>query len=327
MTRIQRNLSEANRPTIAEAGALIRRGRLVAFPTETVYGLGADATNDAAVAAIFAVKDRPRFNPLIVHIPDLVAAASLVVLDARAEMLAERFWPGALSLVLPRREGCPVSLLAGAGLDTLAVRAPDHTLAQALLDAAERPIAAPSANRSGAISPTQATHVVQSLGRAVDLIIDGGACPLGLESTVVDLTQSPPVILRPGGVTRERLEQVIGPVGARHGSAIVPASPGMLDHHYAPDLPLRIDAADVRPGEALLSFGRHDITGATAESNLSQTGDLAEAAANLFAMLRALDRPEWAGIAAMPIPNHGLGAAINDRLQRAAAGSTTISIP
>lgn len=305
--------------TIAEAAALIREGRLVGFPTETVYGLGADATSDTAVAAVFNAKQRPEFNPLIIHIANEDAARRLVEFNDPAARLAEVFWPGALSLILMRRPDCPVSLLAGAGLDTLALRVPDHEIALALLIAAERPIAAPSANLSGHISPTRVGHVAESLGTTVDLILDGGPCRLGVESTVLDLTGDVPTILRPGGVTREELEDAIGPVRVLSEMNSTPSSPGMQTSHYAPGLSLRIGARDVRDGEALLSFGRHDLTGCAAECNLSPTGDLAEAAANLFTMIRALDRPEYSGIAAMTVPDEGLGRAINDRLKRAAA--------
>lgn len=314
MTRIQPATSE----TIDQAATLLKDGRLVAFPTETVYGLGADATNDSAVAKIFAAKDRPRFNPLIVHVPDTTAAKKLVAFDARAETLATRFWPGALSLVLPRRSDCPVSLLAGAGLETLAVRAPDHPVGQAVLAAAGGPIAAPSANRSGAVSPTTAQHVAESLGNRVDLIIDGGPCRVGIESTVLDLSSPRPRLLRPGGVAVEELEPLVGEIDLpRPGEA--PTAPGMLESHYAPALPIRCDATDVRPGEALLSFGTHDLTGFATERNLSPRGDLIEAAANLFAHLRDLDDPAYSGIAAMAVPDRGIGRAINDRLRRAAA--------
>jgi len=309
--------------TIAEAARLIRAGRLVAFPTETVYGLGADATNGAAVAAIFVAKDRPSFNPLIIHVATAAEAEALVAFDERARRLAARFWPGALTLVLPRRAGCTVSLLAGAGLDTLAVRAPDHDVALALLRAAGCPVAAPSANRSGAVSPTAAAHVAESLGDAVDLILDGGACTVGVESTVLDLTGAQPVVLRPGGVTDEAIAEIVGPLGRAPISGSGPdgggpRSPGMLARHYATTVPLRLDADAVRPGEALLAFGR-PLAGAAVMRNLSPSGDLGEAAANLFAMLRDLDRPgAVAGIAVMKVPEHGLGRAINDRLRRAA---------
>ncbi len=306
-------------PIIAEAAALITRGRLVSFPTETVYGLGADATKDAAVAAVFDAKQRPEFNPLIIHIGDAAAAPDLVEFSDIAARLADRFWPGALSLILPRRADCPVSLLAGAGLDTLALRVPDHDIARALLTASGCPIAAPSANRSGEVSPTRAGHVADSLGGKVDLILDGGPCRLGVESTVLDLTRKIPAILRPGGVAREELEHAIGPVEDSLQTSSQLSSPGMLASHYAPRLPFRTGATEIHEGEALLSFGRHAMTGFTEERNLSLHGDLTEAAANLFAMMRALDRSEFTGIAAMAVPEEGLGRAINDRLKRAAA--------
>jgi L-threonylcarbamoyladenylate synthase len=304
---------------ITDASGLIRQGHLVAFPTETVYGLGADATNDKAVAAVFDAKQRPEFNPLIIHVADAAAASVLVQFNETALQISEKFWPGALSMILPRGTDCPVSLLAGAGLDTLAIRVPDHEIALALLTAAGRPIAAPSANRSGEISPTRAEHVAESLGKAVQLVLDGGPCRLGVESTVLDLTGDIPTILRPGGVTREELEAVIGPVQASLGKTLKPSSPGMLASHYAPRLPLRTNATKINDGEALLSFGRHALKDFAVEHNLSPGGDLAEAAANLFAMMRALDRPAYTGIAAMAVPDRGLGRAINDRLERAAA--------
>jgi len=308
----------ATAETIERAGELLRAGKLVAFPTETVYGLGADATNGAAVAAVFAAKGRPRFNPLIIHVADIEAAAALVRFADRARRLATRFWPGALTLVLPRTKDCPVSLLAGAGLDTLAVRVPNHAVARALLAATARPVAAPSANRSGEVSPTTATHVADSLGAAVDLIVDGGPCPLGIESTILDLTTNVPAILRPGGLTAEEIATVVGDIETIGGSDTRPRAPGRLESHYATRLPLRTDAADLRPGEALLAFGPDPIPGAATALNLSPAGDLAEAAANLFAMMRALDRPPHTGIAVMPIPDTGLGRAIRDRLARAA---------
>ena len=291
-------------------------GGLVAFPTETVYGLGGDATSDAAVAAIFAAKGRPRFNPLIAHVAGLDAAASLVEFDGRARALAERFWPGPLTLVLPRRPDSPLSLLVSAGLDSVAVRMPDHPLAQALLAAYGRPLAAPSANRSGAVSPTTAAHVAQSLGPDAALILDGGPCRVGVESTVLDLSGPVPLLLRPGGLAVETLEAVLGERPGRPellpGTA--PRAPGMLASHYAPGLPVRLDAEAAAPGEALLGFGPGPAT-----LNLSPSGDPTEAAANLFAMLRALDRAEFTAIAVRPIPESGLGLAINDRLRRAAA--------
>lgn len=312
MTRIK----AASDAVLAEAGALLRAGGLVAFPTETVYGLGADATNDAAVAAIFEAKGRPHFNPLIVHVPDLAAAVALVKLDDRARALASTFWPGPLTLVLPRREDSGLSLLVSAGLDSVAVRVPAHPVAQGLLRAVARPVAAPSANRSGSISPTQAEHVAHSLGERASLIVDGGPCTVGVESTVVDLTGPVPAILRPGGITREQVAGVLGcDVHEGSGDAAAPKSPGQLLSHYAPDRPVRLGAEDKQPGEALLGFGGT----ADADLDLSPAADLKEAAANLFAFLRRLDCPPFTGIAVAPVPDTGLGHAINDRLNRAAA--------
>ncbi len=312
------NIRPADDAALDEAARILRAGGLVAFPTETVYGLGADATVDRAVAAIFEAKGRPRFNPLIVHLPEAAAAGGLVVLDDRARALARGFWPGPLTMVLPRAAGCPISLLASAGLDSLALRVPGHPLAEALLRRTGRPLAAPSANRAGALSPTSARHVAASLGDRVPLILDGGPCPLGLESTVVDLTGRRPVLLRPGAVTREALEASLGPVEGP-GSAEAIKSPGQLSSHYAPGLPLRLAASEAGPREALLAFGPDVPRGAALTLNLSPSGDLTEAAANLFAQLHALDRPGLEAIAVMPIPETGLGAAINDRLKRAAA--------
>jgi len=306
----------ATADAIAQAGRLLAEGHLVAFPTETVYGLGADAGCDRAVAAIFAAKGRPRFNPLIVHVAEAAEAGALVVVDDRARLLMARFWPGPLTLVLPRRADAPVSLLASAGLDSLAVRLPDHPVARALIRAAGRPLAAPSANRSGRVSPTEAPHVAECLGGRVAMILDGGPCRVGVESTVLDLTGPRPLLLRPGGIAVENLQAALGeePLPPAAGGDL--KSPGMLDSHYAPGLPVRLGIRAARPGEALLAFGPE--SGAAA-LNLSPSGDLEEAAANLFAMLRALDRPEFSAIAVAPIPRHGLGLAINDRLRRAAS--------
>ena len=295
----------------------MRAGRLVAFPTETVYGLGGDATNERAVAEIFAAKGRPRFNPLIVHVPGLAEAEALAIFDDRARDVVARLWPGPLTLVLQRRGDCGLSLLASAGLDTVAIRAPAHEVAQALLRETGRPLAAPSANRSGRVSPTEAAHVFEELGERVSLILDGGRTQVGLESTVLDLSGETPALLRPGGVTLEQLTELLGPIAAPAAGSL--RSPGMLASHYAPSLPLRLDAAGARPGEALLAFGAEAPTGFAEVLWLSRTGDLAEAAANLFAMLRRLDRPPFTGIAVMPIPEHDLGRAINNRLRRAAA--------
>jgi L-threonylcarbamoyladenylate synthase len=311
------DIAAADAPAIARAGALLRAGRLVAFPTETVYGLGGDATSDHAVAAIFSAKARPRFNPLIVHARDLVEAETLAVFTAAARGAAARFWPGPLTLVLPGHPSAGLSLLASAGLDTVAIRVPAHPVAQALLREADRPIAAPSANRSGRVSPTSAAHVAEDLGDDAPLILDDGPTPVGLESTVLDLSGEIPALLRPGAVTLEALTQLLGPIDLP-GSAR-PKSPGMLPSHYAPRLPVRLAATEPRPGEALLAFGPDAPPGFAQVSWLSRAGDLAEAAANLFAMLRGLDRPPFTGIAVMPIPEHGLGRALNDRLRRAAA--------
>ena len=309
-------IRRATPDVVTRAGALLRRGQPVAFPTETVYGLGADATSDTAVARIFEIKKRPSFNPLIVHVTDFEAAAALADLNEAARMLAREFWPGPLSLVVRRRDRCPVSLLVSAGLDTIAVRVPEHPAALAILAAAGRPVAAPSANASGEVSPTRASHVADSLGEAVPLIVDDGPCSVGIESTVVDCRNGVPAILRPGGITTEAVAAVSGEVNVGAGGA--PASPGMLASHYAPSRPLRLNVRSVRRGEALLSFGKHDLGSDAREENLSPGGDLREAAANLFAMLRTLDRPEHTAIAAMPIPETGLGIAVNDRLRRAA---------
>jgi L-threonylcarbamoyladenylate synthase len=319
MAAVPDPIRPAGPAAIAHAAALLRAGQLVAFPTETVYGLGGDATNDLAVARIFAAKGRPRFNPLIVHVPGRVEAETCAVFDARARSIARHFWPGPLSLVLRRREGSGLSLLASAGLDTVAIRVPSHPVAQALLRAVSRPLAAPSANRSGRISPTDAAHVAEELGDRVALIVDGGCCPVGVESTVLDLTGETPVLLRPGGVACEALAALCGLIAAPAGAGSGPKSPGLLASHYAPSLPLRLDAIAARPDEALLAFGHDPPPGFTEVLWLSRSGDLAEAAANLFAMLRRLDRPAFAGIAVMTIPEHGLGLAINDRLRRAAA--------
>jgi L-threonylcarbamoyladenylate synthase len=308
-----------------EAAALLRAGALLAFATETVYGLGADATDGRAVAAIFAAKGRPRFNPLICHYPDAEAAFTDVLPDVRARAVAARFWPGPLTLVLPRRPECRVDLLAGAGLDSLGVRVPAHPLARTLLAAVGRPVAAPSANPSGAVSPTTAAHVLDGLGGRIAAVLDGGACPVGVESTVLDLCGEWPALLRPGGVPAAAIEAVIGPL-VRAGTPTgrtAPRGPGMLASHYAPALPLRLGAITARADEALLAFGRRPAAGSGLAWNLSEAGDLAEAASRLFAGLRWLDaegaRRGLRGIAAMPVPDEGLGAAINDRLARAAA--------
>ena len=311
------NILPLNHDSLVIAGMQIRAGRLVAFPTETVYGLGADATNGEAVAAIFEAKGRPRFNPLIVHVADLDAAREIGRFDEAAEKLAAVFWPGPLTVVVTRQPKTSISELVGAGLDTIALRVPAHDGAQALLEAAQRPLAAPSANRSGRVSPTTAAHVAKELGDAVALILDDGPCRIGLESAVVDLSGEAPALLRPGGVTAEALEQALGRPLATPRTGDPVKSPGMLESHYAPGLALRMNANGAKPGEALLGFGPTP----DAILNLSESSDLREAAANLFAHLRELDRPDFTGIAVTPIPDEGLGRAINDRLRRAAAAS------
>lgn len=312
---------------VARAAALLRAGALVAFGTETVYGLGADATDARAVAEVFVAKGRPRFNPLICHYPDADAAFAQVAATATARRLAAALWPGPLTLVLPRRADCPVALLAGAGLDTLAVRVPAHATALALLRAVGRPVAAPSANRSGQVSPTTAQHVMDGLAGRIAAVLDSGPCVVGVELTVLDLSGARPVLLRPGGATVEAIEALVGKVGrgsppAAGGAAGAPRSPGLLASHYAPEAPLRLDAVAVRGDEAVLAFGPPP-QGAAAVFQLSASRDLTEAAANLFVGLRQLDaeavRLGLAGIAVMPVPARGLGLAINDRLGRAAA--------
>jgi len=305
------------RPTdaasIAEAGAMLRAGRLVAFPTETVYGLGADAGSDKAVAAIFAAKGRPQFNPLIVHVRDPAEAEKLADFSEDARKLASAFWPGGLTLVLPRKKDARLSLLVSAGLDTVALRVPANPIAQQLLSIAGCPIAAPSANRSGEVSPTRADHVAEGLA---DLVLDGGQTKLGIESTIVGFDNGKAVLLRPGAIAREKIEAVIGPLAKRSGDAI--NAPGQLKSHYAPKTPMRLNARDVNTNEALLAFGT-PLSGARVTRNLSPKGDVNEAAANLFAMMRELDAAGAACIAVMPLPETGLGEAINDRLRRAAA--------
>jgi L-threonylcarbamoyladenylate synthase len=303
------------------AAALLRAGQVVAFPTETVYGLGADATDPEAVLRIYAAKERPRFNPLIAHLPDLEAAMAEGVLDERARALAQAFWPGPLTLVAPRAADGRVCDVARAGLETVALRVPAHPLARRLLAAAGRPIVAPSANRSGRVSPTAAEHVLADLDGRIAAVLDGGETEVGVESTIVACTGGAPRLLRPGGVPREALERVLGCPLAGAGPAI--QAPGMLASHYAPNARVRLDVAEIRPGEAALLFGPTPPAGvetASARLNLSESGDLAEAAARLFAGLRRLDATGADTIAVAPIPASGLGEAIRDRLARAAAG-------
>lgn len=311
---------------LAEAVRLLGTGALVAFPTETVYGLGADATDGSAVARIYAAKERPSFNPLIAHYASAEAAFADVVPSECARRLAGAFWPGPLTLVLPRADGCRVAEITGAGLPTQAVRVPAHPLAQRLLAAFGRPVAAPSANRSGRVSPTTAAHVLDGLSGRIAAVLDGGACAVGLESTVIDLSGPRPALLRAGGITAEMLGELLPDLLIPQAQDTeAPRAPGQLLAHYAPSLPLRLAATAVSAREALLAFGP-PLPGAGAIFNLSPTGDLAEAASRLFAGLRALDaegrRRGLTGIAAMPVPAQGIGCAINDRLRRAAHGSS-----
>jgi L-threonylcarbamoyladenylate synthase len=313
-------LAKVSDRAVQRAAEALRAGRLVAFPTETVYGLGADATSGQAVAQIFAAKGRPRFNPLIVHVLDFAAAQRIAVFPDKARRLQGAFWPGPLTLVLERKRDAGVSDLVTAGLDSIALRAPDHPVARALLRAAALPIAAPSANRSGHVSPTTAAHVASDLGEAPAMILDGGPTAHGVESTVLDARGDRVVMLRPGATTAEAIEAVLGEAierGLEGGSR--PLSPGQLERHYAPRARLRLEATEVQPGEALLAFGPHPIRAHGPCLNLSPAGDLIEAAANLFAALRKLDASGAPTIAIMPIPETGLGEAINDRLRRAAA--------
>ena len=325
-TKIDTRLVPGEFGAIADAAVCLANGGLVAFPTETVYGLGADATNATAVARLYAAKGRPSFNPLIAHVFDFAAARRLAVFNPAAEKLAAAFWPGPLTLVLKKTGSSPVAELATAGLDSIAVRVPQHPVALGILDRLGRPVVAPSANRSGHVSPTTAQHVMDDLGGRIDFIVDGGSTPVGVESTIISCLRDLPMLLRPGGLPREQIEAALGfaledaPAGAVDPEA--PLAPGMLESHYAPRAQLRLDVDRVNSGEALLAFGTRLPIGtqdAAIVLNLSPAGDLVEAAANLFSDLRALDQADVATIAVMPVPNEGLGEAINDRLARAAA--------
>ncbi len=310
---------------VAAAACCLREGGLVAFPTETVYGLGADAANAEAIARLYQAKGRPSFNPLIAHVGDLAAAERVARFDMLALALARAFWPGPLTLVLPRAQHCPVADLATAGLDTIAVRVPGHPMALEILRSFGGPVVAPSANLSGHVSPTTAAHVQNDLKGRIDLIIDGGAVAVGVESTIVGCFGAP-MLLRPGGVPRGEIERMLGrmllqPPDDTNGDTAQPLAPGMLASHYAPRTPVRLNAVGLEAGEALLAFGPNAISGidvASATMNLSVRGDLTEAAANLFGYLRALDVKGARAIAVMPVPEDGLGEAINDRLRRAA---------
>ncbi|WP_238113761.1 L-threonylcarbamoyladenylate synthase [Yoonia sp. I 8.24] len=298
---------------LTTAAGILRAGGLVAFGTETVYGLGADARNDTAVAGIYAAKGRPSFNPLIVHLSDLATAEQYCVFNDDARALAAAFWPGAMTLVLPLRQGAGISKLVTAGLDTLAIRVPDHKVARDFLEKFDGPVAAPSANPSGRISPTNADHVIAGLGDKIDAVIDGGPCGVGVESTIVSCVGKP-AILRAGGIPAEAISACLGHPIAVPDDPDMPQSPGQLASHYAPKGQVRLNAQQIDPGETLLGFGAVDAT-----LNLSPSGDLTEAAAHLFDCLHQLDAMGATRIAVSPIPDHGLGRAINDRLKRAAA--------
>ena len=308
---------------IARAAAMLRAGQLVAFPTETVYGLGADARQGEAVAGIYEAKGRPSFNPLIAHVADLAHAEEIGVFNAAARTLAEHFWPGPLTLVVPLKPDTHISALATAGLDSIALRVPSHPVAREILQAAGTPIVAPSANRSGRVSPTEADHVWADLNGRIDAIVEGWSTPVGVESTIVSCLGAEPSLLRPGGVTRDEIEHILGHALAESSAeAEKPVAPGLLESHYAPHAAVRLNAIEIMPGEAALLFGPEPPSGldaAKAHLNLSYRGDLREAAANLFSMLRRLDVSGVARIAVMPIPSEGLGEAIEDRLKRAAA--------
>jgi len=313
MKQLKTEILTTDAQGIRKASDILQAGGLVAFPTETVYGLGADAGNDAAVARIYEAKGRPSFNPLIAHVASQEMAARFVEFDEVSERLAAAFWPGALTLVLPLRREVKVSKLVTAGLSTLAVRVPDHPLATRLLAEFDGPIAAPSANPSGRVSPTTAAHVLSGLDGRIDAVVDGGACSVGLESTIVACGERP-ALLRAGGIPVEAIEAAIGQPLLREADPDTPQAPGQLASHYAPEGTVRLNAVDAKEGETWLGFGPVE-----AELNLSKAGDLTEAAANLFEMLHKLDAMGAAKIAVSPIPDHGLGAAINDRLRRAAA--------
>jgi L-threonylcarbamoyladenylate synthase len=315
----------AGEAAMAEAARILREGGLVAFPTETVYGLGADATNPAAIARLYQAKGRPAFNPLIAHVGDIEAARKIARFDAQATALATAFWPGPLTLVLPKTSDCAVADLATAGLETIAIRVPAHPVARGILHAFGRPVVAPSANLSGHVSPTTAAHVQSDLAGRINLIVDGGPVEVGVESTIVGCFEQP-MLLRPGGLPRGDIERVLGralaqPPEDAGGDSSQPLAPGMLASHYAPRTRVRLNARRIEAGEALLAYGPDALPGvdaAAAVMNLSVRGDLDEAAANLFGYLRGLDAKGAHTIAVMPVPHHGLGEAINDRLRRAA---------
>ena len=323
-------IKTATHEHIAEAAEILKNGGLVGMPTETVYGLAANALDGKAVAKIFEAKGRPAFNPLIIHVSDMRHAQEYGEMSEYAQILANAFWPGPLTLIVPRKKDSGISDLATAGLDTVALREPAHPVAQGLIKTSGLPIAAPSANKSGSLSPTTPAHVHDSLGDAVDMILAAGACTVGLESTVLDVSGAVPVILRPGAITAEQIGELLGmEIAIAEAENEAPKSPGMLLKHYAPNTPLRLNAIDLEEGEALLAFGSDKFMGIKnggraaglpdeMRRNLSEEQDLQEAAANLFSMLKELDQSGATTIAVMAIPQTGIGVAINDRLSRAA---------
>jgi len=325
--RLKTQILPAGEAAVAAAARVLADGGLVAFPTETVYGLGADAANPAAIAHLYQAKGRPAFNPLIAHVGDIAAARKIARFDAPATALAEAFWPGPLTLVLPKAHACAVADLATAGLDTIAIRIPAHPVARDILRSFGGPVVAPSANLSGHVSPTTAAHVQSDLAGRIDLIVDGGPVAVGVESTIIGCFDAP-MLLRPGGLPRAEIERVLGralmqPPADTEADSGQPLAPGMLASHYAPRAKVRLNAVKLEAGEALLAFGLGAISGidaAAAVMNLSERSDLDEAAANLFGHLRALDGKGVRTIAVMSIPDEGLGEAINDRLRRAAVG-------
>lgn len=318
--RKETRILRADAAAVVQAAGVLRSGGLAAFPTETVYGLGARADDPRAVASLYAAKGRPAFNPLIAHVTDLSAARRLGAFSPTALKVAERFWPGPLTIVVKAGPSEAVCELARAGLDTVAIRVPAHEVARALLAAVDFPIVAPSANRSGHVSPTTAQHVADDLSGRIDFILDGGASPVGVESTIVDFSGDMPRLLRSGGIARGEIEKITGPLAAAGKDEV--SAPGMMASHYAPKARLRLDVTEINDGEALLAFGSAPPAGAEKASkvlNLSERGDLTEAAGNLYAYLRALDASGADGIAVAKIPGDGLGEAIRDRLLRASA--------
>lgn len=315
---------QATADGLIQAADLLKQGELVAFPTETVYGLGGLASSDTAIAKIYSAKNRPNFNPLIAHVHSLDEAKKLALFSSTALELAEHFWPGPLTMILPRTTTCPASLLASAGLDTIAIRIPAHPVARQLLEIVGEAVCAPSANLSGQVSPTTPIHVAQGLSNRIAAIVASGKCDIGVESTIIDLTADKPTILRFGGVTPDDLDLLLGP---NHYQTIkhavndqTPSAPGQLTSHYAPSIPVKLNQLSAPENEVLLGFGPVLKSAQTSGfMNLSEKGDLNEAAANLFSMLRELDQPQYSAISVMPIPEVGIGLAINDRLKRAAA--------